>query len=204
MLAARLEVVPFPIVPASAMSNAAALNSSPQRLKPGSFFGCWRHDWKSCPSRSPSSSSVSVTGRQWASKAQNQESICAEVDCGIKKSEVRSPREKVRGQKFKVRGPKSKPNSSVSAGLDLAWYQDGATADALAGMIGESVQNGGHRRVCGQYPDDHNRDGGKRQCESNQQRAQVRPTFPLSAGGKLRNPCCAIPIRYPGPTLYSR
>ncbi len=66
---------------------------------------------------------------------------------------------------------------SISAGLALAWHEHPCPADALPGSICKGVQDSGNRRVGGKNPYEHDRDSGKRNDESNQQRSQVRPTF---------------------------
>lgn len=65
----------------------------------------------------------------------------------------------------------------VSAGLALAGDQQGGSTGALARAIGEGVQNAGYGCVRSQDAHEYDCDGGKRYDESNQQRAQVRPTF---------------------------
>ncbi len=98
-----------------------------------------------------------------------------EIFLTVKRHEQRSlkcPRSEVQG--LNERSPTS---GSVSAGLALAGYQDGAARSALARVIGERVQDAGDGGVGSENPDHDDRDDRKGNCESNQQRAQVQPTF---------------------------
>ena len=65
----------------------------------------------------------------------------------------------------------------VAAGLTLAGDQQRGSTGALARAIGEGVQNAGYGCIRSQNAHEYDGDGGKRNDESNQQRAQVRPTF---------------------------
>ena len=91
----------------------------------------------------------------------------------------------------------------VSAGVDLAGHQHGRTGGALARSVREGIQDAGYGGVGGENAYQYNRDGGESNDESNQQRAQVRPTFSLSPGNPFRNPFRATPF-LGDQSLYSR
>jgi hypothetical protein len=70
----------------------------------------------------------------------------------------------------------------VSARVALAGHQHGSAGGALARTVCEGIQDAGYGDVGGENAYQYNRDGGDGYDESNQQRAQVRPTFSLSTG----------------------